>query len=417
MPKWKLYNPEGMQDILIDRCYAKRDIENEIRDLFRKNGFMEIETPVVEFYDVFSNDEQLVNQEAMFKFVDEKGRILALRPDMTIPTARVIGTKLKDMNLPIKISYLGNCFKYDGIGSAKQREFTQAGIEIFAKNNPFYDAQIIKMAIKTLLKMGLEQFTIELGQVEFFKGLMEQTNFDEELIELIRTMIEAKDFFGVEELLGEKDIPANVKEHITNLSNYFGDKKMLLQLKESKLNTRSLKAIDNLLAILNILEEEGLEKYISVDLGMVKRLKYYTGMIFKGLTYGVGFPILSGGRYDSLCEKFGKSLSATGFSLEVDILLNILQRNENILPKSSFDTLVVFNQKGRNTAVIITNQLREQGLKVDLICDKVNKKYAIERNIPGVINILDDENIEILNIEENTNIKTTVSQLIGGDKK
>ncbi|MCK5812217.1 MAG: ATP phosphoribosyltransferase regulatory subunit [Clostridiales bacterium] len=415
MPKWKYYNPEGMQDKLFDRCYIKRNLESKIIQVFRNNGFYEIDTPAIEFYDVFSNDRQIIAPESLFKFVDKKGRLLALRPELTIPAARVVGTKLKDMSLPIKISYLGNCYQYTDAGPGQQREFTQAGVEIFASNNPFYDAQIIKMAIETIKQAGIEEFTIELGQVEFFKGLMEQTMFDEETIELIRTMIEAKDYFGVEELLDDREVKASIKEKILNMSSYLCDKKTLLILQKSDLNTRSKNAITNLLNILDILEQFGLTSYISVDLGMVKKLNYYTGMIFKGLTYGLGYPILSGGRYDNLSERYGKPLCATGFSVGIDSLLNALQRQDKKSEKPSVDTIVMFSVKGRNSAINITKQLKEQGLSVDLVDDSITKEYAIKRNVPGIIHVLDDENIKIINIQEDTTINTTIEQLLKGE--
>jgi len=415
MSKWKLYNPEGMQDILVDRCYIKRNMEKDIRDIFRSKGYMEIETPTVEFYDVFSNDTQLISQENMFKFVDEKGRILVLRPDITIPIARVAGTKLSKSELPLKVSYIGKCYRYNNSGGGKQREFTEAGIEIMGSDDSFYDAQVIVTAIETMLSTGISEFTIELGQVEFFKGLMEEAQFDEALIETIRKMIEAKDYFGIEELLKDKSIDMQLKNSILSLSSYFGDRQMLDKLKMQKLNKRSKKAIENLLEILDIIEEFGLLKYISIDLAMVKKIEYYTGMIFRGLTYGIGFPIISGGRYNSLCEIYGRKLSATGFSIGIDVALTVLQRNNVDLEINNYDTLVSFKKEGRKTAIEITKQLTKQGLKVDLISGDYNKKYATQKNIPGIINVLDEENIEVINILDKTLIKTTISQLLGGN--
>lgn len=415
MPKWKYYNPEGMQDKLFDRCFIKRNLESKLIQAFRDNGYYEIDTPAIEFYDVFSNDSKIISPESLFKFVDEKGRLLALRPELTIPAARVVGTKLKDISLPIKISYLGNCYQFTDAGPGQQREFTQAGVEIFATNNPFYDAQIIKMAIETIKLAGIDEFTIELGQVEFFKGLMEQTKFDDEIIELVRTMIEAKDYFGVEELLDSKKVDISIKEKILNMPSYLGDKKTLLILQKSDLNIRSKNAITNLLNILDILEQFGLSSYISVDLGMVKKLNYYTGMIFKGLTYGLGYPILSGGRYDNLSEIYGKALCATGFSIGIDSLLNALQRQNKQISKPSMDTLVMFSKSGRNSAINIAKQLREQGLSVDLIDESVTKEYAIMKNIPGIIHVIDAKNIEIINLLDDTTIKTTIEQLMKGE--
>jgi ATP phosphoribosyltransferase regulatory subunit len=125
-----------MRDILFDSCFVKRSLENQIRDLFIKRGYMEIETPTVEFYDVFTGEQSLIPQEAMFKFTDPQGRILVLKPDMTIPVARVAATKLKETLWPVKCCYIGNTFSYNELGGGKQKEFTQAGVEILGIQSP-----------------------------------------------------------------------------------------------------------------------------------------------------------------------------------------------------------------------------------------------------------------------------------------
>lgn len=125
MKKWNIYTPEGMQDILFERCYIKRNLENQLRQLFLNSGYREIETPSVEFYDVFSGDQSLIPQEEMFKFTDSQGRLLVLKPDMTIPIARIAATKLKENLWPVKCCYIGNTFSYNELGGGKQKEYTQ----------------------------------------------------------------------------------------------------------------------------------------------------------------------------------------------------------------------------------------------------------------------------------------------------
>lgn len=138
--------------------------------MFRSYGYYEIETPIVEFYDVFISEDEITPQETMFKFFDKEGRILVLRPDMTIPTARVAATKYKDADYPLKFSYIGNTFKYNEVGGGKQKEFTQAGIEIIGVNTPEADAEVIAAAIDCVKASGLENFQIDIGQVEFLKA-------------------------------------------------------------------------------------------------------------------------------------------------------------------------------------------------------------------------------------------------------
>lgn len=119
MSKWKIYTPDGVQDILFDECYTKKDIEMNIRDLFRAYGFNEIESPTIEFFDVFSSEIEHFAQESMVKFFDQKGRILVLRPDITVPVARITATKNANVSLPIKYTYIGNVFRFNEVGGGR----------------------------------------------------------------------------------------------------------------------------------------------------------------------------------------------------------------------------------------------------------------------------------------------------------
>ena len=126
MSNYKVYTPDGVQDILFSECYIKREIETKARNLFRSRGYKEIETPSIEFYDVYSMRQKMLSEETMFKFCDKEGRILALRPDLTIPAVRVATSKLKEFPKPLNLFYIGNTFKFNGAGGGRQKEYTQA---------------------------------------------------------------------------------------------------------------------------------------------------------------------------------------------------------------------------------------------------------------------------------------------------
>ena len=140
MTKWNVYTPEGVQDILEEECYWKKELESKARTLFRQKGYKEIETPSIEFYDVYSDRQKMLSQETMFKFYDKEGRILALRPELTVPAVRVATSKLKEQEKPLFLSYIGNSFRYNGSGGGKQKEYTQAGIEIIGAQGAQADA-------------------------------------------------------------------------------------------------------------------------------------------------------------------------------------------------------------------------------------------------------------------------------------
>lgn len=416
MAKWKIYTPEGVQDILFDECYAKREIEDRIRKLFRSWGYFEVETPTLEFYDSFFLDTGLTPQETMFKFTDQQGRILVLRPEITIPIARIAATKFRDSQYPVRFSYIGNAFKYNELGGGKQKEFTQAGVEIVGVNTPEADAEVIATAITAIKAAGVEEFQIDLGQVEFFKGIMEETGFPQEDIEQVRVLIDRKDFLAVEEIVGERDIPKRLKDLILDLPGLFGSVDVIDRVEKATANRRSLNALANLRQVLEILEDYSLSGYVSVDLGMVQSLNYYTGIIFRGFTYDVGFPILSGGRYDNLVENFGLKCSATGFSLGINMLMTALDRQKAETRKPGIDTLVCYERPGRKTALYICEALRSQGTSVELDLNNLTlgtaPAYAREKNIGGIIYVENSDSLKIIDMETGAATDVTLEELM-----
>lgn len=417
MSKWKIYTPDGVQDILFEDCYLKRNIEGKLRELFRGNAYQEVETPTIEFYDAFSSDEALP-QETMFKFFDQQGRILVLRPDITIPIARVAATKCREMEYPLRFSYIGNVFRYNDFGGGKQNEFTQAGVEILGTNTPESDAEVIAIAINAMKASGLENFQVDIGQVEFFKGLMEETGLSEDNIEQIRILIDRKDFVGVGELLNGCDIREDLKKLIFELPGLFGSIDVIDRVEAMKVNKRSRDALENIRHVLGILEDYGLSQYVSVDLGMLRGLNYDTGIIFRGFTYGIGFPVLTGGRYDRLVEEFGMECPATGFSLGVNMIMMAFQRQKTAFEKPSIDSIVCYEAGGRKTALELCGELRRQGLVVELDIShsgiEAIKKYAAGRSIGGVISILDDDTVEIHYLGTGEISRVSISELLKG---
>ncbi len=420
MLKWKLHTPEGVQDILEEECIIKREIERRIGNIFQSYSYYEIQSPSFEFYDVFAGESGLIEQETMYKFFDHQGRILALRPDITTSIARIIATKCKGMVSPRRLCYIGNTFRYDEpYQGAKLREFTQAGIELIGVNTPAADAEVIAVTINALLASGLDEFQIEIGQVDFFKGLMEQTGLDEHDIEKMRVLIDAKDSLGIKELVQSYGLEKELQELILNIPTLFGSIEIIDQVEKKTLNNCSLKALQNLRQIYNILVDYDLEQYISIDLGMVKSINYYTGTIFKGFTHGLGFPVCSGGRYDGLINEFGENIPAMGVAIGINRLMSALDRQKVSFKTWKVDSVITYVSGGRKRAFAIADELRRQGLIIEMYlseCDHAEVlKYAKQRGIDGIIIVFDDENIELHNLLTDEKVKTTVKALLSKD--
>ncbi|MFD3446214.1 ATP phosphoribosyltransferase regulatory subunit [Microbacteriaceae bacterium 4G12] len=341
MTKWKRANPSGTRDILFEECTLKEEIEQRLRRVFLGRGYAEIRTPTIEFYDVFSFRNRPIDEEKMYKFFDHRGRILVLRPDMTIPIARVVGSTL--MKPPLKLTYSGNVFRANKSMSGKYNELTQTGIEIIGIDNLRAEVECIVSAIHALQAVGVTQFKIEIGQVELYKSIIKKLSFTEEEESILREYIENKSYTGLIQFLMSKnfDLKDETIQLLQRLPRLFGGLEVVEEAERLAVNKEMKQAIERVRQIYETIERLGYGHYISVDLGMIQNLHYYTGVIFRGYAYDIGEEILSGGRYDELMTHFGEPLPAIGLALEVDQIVRVVK--EHTLPTKNDPVHIVIH--------------------------------------------------------------------------
>ncbi|WP_411682497.1 ATP phosphoribosyltransferase regulatory subunit [Clostridium thailandense] len=340
MFKWKRYIPEGGKDTLFEECAQKIEIEDILRKTYIDCGYQEVISPTLEFYDVFIGENATLPQEKMYKLFDNQGRILVLRPDMTTPIARIAATKFQDASYPLKLCYTSNIYRVNERLNGKNSEITQSGIEIIGVKSLKADVEAIIMGINALIKCGLKDFKIELGQAEFFKAVIEDINIGDEDRDKLIKYIENKNLAALSEFVEDKNngIGENALPMLKELPRLFGDIRVLDRAEELTNNAKVLDAIESIRKVYKIIESAGFGEYLSVDLGMVQHLDYYTGIIFRGYAHGVGGNILSGGRYDNLIGQFGLEKPATGFALDVDSIILALDNKE----KSSREKVLIY---------------------------------------------------------------------------
>jgi ATP phosphoribosyltransferase regulatory subunit len=396
MGNYRFHTPDGLSDMLPEDCAAKRGVENKLRSLFATGGYQEIETPGIEFYDVYASGN-FVSQENMYKLSDQEGRILSLRYDGTVPTARLAATLLKDAPPPLRLSYIENMYRFRESGGGRQREFAQAGVELMGISSTQADAEVIALSISSALEIGLSDLQVSIGQVEFFRGLMEEWGIGEEDAELISKLVDQKDTVMLEKIADRFSLADKDRDTLRMIPTLFGTFDTIAVLQERVKSKKALAALTNLKEILEILQDYGYLKYVSLDLGMLRSLDYYTGMIFKGFTREVGFPIISGGRYDKVVSVFGRDLTAVGFSIGITLCIAALHRQGKEFGRKTVDSIIGYdNDPGlRAKAVKIAVLLRKKKLTVILDCDGKDENeldlYAKENNIEQVIYLKSDE--------------------------
>ncbi len=366
MNRQLLHTPEGVRDIYSEECARKLALQERIRGVFHLYGYEDIETPVFEFFDIFNKERGSVSSSEMFKFFDRDNNTLVLRPDMTPSIARCVAKYYMDEEGPVRLCYLEPAFINSTSYQGRLKESTQTGAELIGDGSCDGDGEMIAMVIASLQAAGLKEFQVELGQVEFYRGLVEESGMDEGTQEKLRELIENKNFFGVEELLTEQTIAPELKQVFLKLPELLGDIGQIRVARSLTTNPRALAAIDRLEQIQEILDCYGLGDYVSYDLGMLSKYSYYTGIIFKAYTYGVGDYIVTGGRYDRLLEQFGKRAAAVGFAIVVDRLMMALSRQKLAPEISMTENLILYEQTARAAAIRLAGRLRDTGTAVQL---------------------------------------------------
>ena len=317
--------PEGVRDILPDECERLDALEARLRGKFAAAGFRFVRSAGLEYYDTYAGIRSAVGQEKMFKLTDKDGRLIVLRPDMTLACARIAATKLSAESA--RLCYFTDVYDFSAGGNS-DREVFQAGVELFGEGGAEADAAVISFAAGCLREAGLQEFIIDVGHVGFYKGLLEGSGLSEAAAEEIRGYINAKDAVNTEIALRRNGASARAQAAILALPSLFGDVSVLERAKSLTDNEMALSALSRLGEVYACLKARGAEKYVSFDLGTVKSLSYYSGIVFTGLAEGVGAPVLSGGRYDGLCGQFGRELPAVGFALGMMRVLRALEKKE-----------------------------------------------------------------------------------------
>ena len=251
------------------------------------------------------------------------------------------------------------------------KESTQMGAEFIGDSSVEADAEIISLVVKALQNAGLQRFQISIGEVEYFKGLCEEAGLDEETEMDLRACISGKNYFAAQELLLERNVKEPYNSRLLKVADMFGDMCSLSEAKAMVNNKRSLDAIKRLEKLYDVLKAYGVTEYISFDLGLLSKYKYYTGVVFKAYTYGVGDAVVKGGRYDNLLSQFGKEAPAVGFCMLIDNILEALSRQKvEVVPAPSSVRKIYYNECHLSEKLAEVQQLRNQGNAAVLISEE-----------------------------------------------
>ena len=320
-----------MRDFTVDECKRRNKIIETITERFSKWGYSEVSTPIVEYYKTFNHKTQDLKEEEMYKFFDSRGRILVLRPDMTVPVARLVNTKLKDMKLPLKLFYNAEVFRVHESFEGKRNEYLDCGIELIGASGEKTDLEVLVTALEVLKALDTKkEFKLEIGNVNILKSALKDMNLSIDNQNKVIELINKKSLTSLREYLDDIEIRKEYKEFLNKFPWIFGCYEIIKKAKGLAFNEDMKKNIEYLENLYLNLQKLGYEKYLSVDISMVPRVNYYSGIIFKGYVKEIGSTVIRGGRYDNLLESFGKSIPAIGFSVDVNLLIDSCDYEEKV---------------------------------------------------------------------------------------
>ena len=357
--------PTGVKDFLPVKAAKLDYLQNTLRSIYRSWGFRPVAPAILEDLSVLELGLGSDLREKTFRFDDRQtGRLVAFPPDITPQVARIAATRMRDMPLPFRLCYNGHVLRHTEQQLGKDRQIYQSGVELIGLNGPEADAEMIAMAVMCLQAVGATGFTIDIGQVEFLRGVLDDLPLDSVQSRDVKTAIAAKDISGLQQKLKGLPLTDRQRVELLALPRLYGGRETLDQARQVITNPASQKALDNLEKILEVLTVYGVEEHITLDLGEMRGFDYHSGLIFQGFLSGFGQAVCAGGRYDGLTERYGFAAPATGFAFNLYNLLFALDRVLDERAEEGTDILLFSSGQDKAPAQHLAAVLRKQGYSV-----------------------------------------------------
>jgi ATP phosphoribosyltransferase regulatory subunit len=320
--------PPGTRDWLPAELRRKRAVEAELRAVFERWAYSEVQTPSFERFDALEAGlgDEVANR--LFLFSDKSGTQIALRPEMTTPVARLVATRMRDAVLPIRLSYVAAAYRYEDPQEGRMREMTQAGLELIGPESLDADAESLFTAVEALGALGLGDALFDINHAAIVDGVLAGLELDARDMADVKRLISGRNIVELRDRLRGTGNPASV-DAIVALAMTRGRDDVLATARRLCHTDAGLAGIERLRSILARAKTLGFGERINVDFSLLRDISYYTGFIFEGFAGEVGFTLCGGGRYDSLLPRFGFEAGAVGWSLLVERLLIALERRHS----------------------------------------------------------------------------------------
>lgn len=366
----------GFTDWLPGASERRRAIADAFLDTFRSWGYGLVGTPLVEPVDTVAAGVDSRRQAQLFRFMDSDGSLLALVGERTVSVARVVATQLHRGPFPLRLCYAGSVLRNRPLLGGRRRETMQAGCELIGHRGLEADAECVAVAAAAVDRAGLTDVQIDVGHADFIPGLLAGAGIEEATQHLLLDALSSRDLVAVEAALDGTPMGEAERELLLSFPTLRGGPGMLETAGERLVPGRARAALEELATLWDLLVEHGLQGRIHLDLGAVPDWGYYTGPIFELFSGELGFPIGTGGRYDSLLGRLGAPMPATGFVLHVDRCTDVALAGRPASPPPV--VMVTHGAGARAQAVSVAVEIRAGGRNVRCALDESDPDTDID---------------------------------------
>ncbi|HET7580621.1 MAG TPA: ATP phosphoribosyltransferase regulatory subunit [Bacillales bacterium] len=353
--------PLGMRDTLPQVYHKKDRFRQKIARGIQGWGYQFVETPALEYYDTVGTATS-IEERQLFKLLDQEGKTVVLRPDMTAPIARIAASSLKDEALPLRLAYDASVFRAQQREGGRPAEFEQIGIELIGDGSVSADAEVIALMVNVMKRAGLDHFQVVVGHIGYVNALLYEVTGDEKSVGELRRYLFEKNYVGFRRFVEDMDLARDERERLLALLELRGGHEVIDKAGHLIDNEQGKQMLSDLAELAKLLSEYGVSEYFKIDFTLVSHMDYYTGIVFEGVNGNVGFPLASGGRYDELLGRFNRPVPATGFAVFFDRLIEAIGTGE-VWPNAC---CILFIPEQRKEALLLASKKRADGESVVL---------------------------------------------------
>ncbi len=328
----------GFRDVLPAEAAERESVTRAMSDVLSAWGYGLVETPAAEDLAAVEAAAGPL-QGTAFRLIDLDGRLLALRPDMTVPIARLVASRLADAQGPHRFRYVADVFREHESLRGQPRQFTQVGVELIGEGGAAADAEVVSLLVAALEAAGLREFTVAIGTVAVLHAIVAAADAPREWGDAVLAAAHDRNLVGIEDLAAQVDAPS-VASALSAVPRIRGGRDAIAACRAATVGLNCDAVLDDLVATWELLEAAGAAERVAVDFSVMRSFDYYTGLVAEAYAPGVGLPLGGGGRYDGVLAAYDAPAPAAGFAVGLERVMIALMEQGAAVDVRALDAVV-----------------------------------------------------------------------------